>query len=491
MPDLKEQISTARAEGYNDQQIVEYLSGKDARVKTALAEGHAAADIVAYLSGGAPAPPAPVRPSDPRARFGQGALDTGRDVAAGIGSSVWKTVFGGGDIIRRAAGMERVIDRPEVQAAMTAPSSLSGLIGNAIGTGAQVVAATPAAVTLPGLFTAGAAGGGAVAGLQSGGDPAMTAMGAVLGGGLNAAGVPVTHMVRAALKPGPGVQQAWQRVGMSLVHGRPWDAARGMIDVAKASKAQMTGGSTAAVTPEDVAQKVFDAKRLVDMAKGQVLERNVAEVAERLAAQGMTRDQIANMSVQAWRKTARENGGISALPREFVLNAMPGPVPIDPARLGFSGTTGAPAAFQAPYLPKPSAVAAPSAPPAPAPKAAPAPSFKHADKPDVIVQPPTGTTGAPVTVKGISGAKLDAQQDALVSKILDTIRKTREARPELALSADELAAAGKDQWKLLAQAAQTNLPSAAAQKRIIDALRGESGDLSGLLAESIKRAKKK
>lgn len=60
--------------------------------------------------------------------FGQGMT---MDALKGVGAGVASTVFHGGDLIRRGLGMERVINKPEVQAAMTAPPSLSGAVGKA------------------------------------------------------------------------------------------------------------------------------------------------------------------------------------------------------------------------------------------------------------------------------------------------------------------------------------------------------------------------
>jgi hypothetical protein len=60
----------------------------------------------------------------------------GRDLALGAKAGLARPVFGGGDIIRRAIGMERVINRPEVQAGMKAPENLAGTIGK----GAETIA---------------------------------------------------------------------------------------------------------------------------------------------------------------------------------------------------------------------------------------------------------------------------------------------------------------------------------------------------------------
>lgn len=55
--------------------------------------------------------------------------DTAVDLVKGAGAGLASTVFGGGDLIRRGLGMERVIDTPDVKAAMTPPESTPGKLG--------------------------------------------------------------------------------------------------------------------------------------------------------------------------------------------------------------------------------------------------------------------------------------------------------------------------------------------------------------------------
>jgi len=57
--------------------------------------------------------------------------DTATDAFGGVRAGLATTVFGGGDLIRRGLGMERVINQPDVQAAMTAPDSTAGKVGKA------------------------------------------------------------------------------------------------------------------------------------------------------------------------------------------------------------------------------------------------------------------------------------------------------------------------------------------------------------------------
>jgi hypothetical protein len=54
---------------------------------------------------------------------GSGAAAT--DMAEGAAAGVASTMFHGGDLIRRATGMERVINTPEAQQAMRAPASVA------------------------------------------------------------------------------------------------------------------------------------------------------------------------------------------------------------------------------------------------------------------------------------------------------------------------------------------------------------------------------
>lgn len=69
-------------------------------------------------------------PTDSRmVGFLRGAGGAALDMVQGAAAPTAQMIYGGGDLIRRGLGMERVIDRPEVQAAMTAPDSVAGKIG--------------------------------------------------------------------------------------------------------------------------------------------------------------------------------------------------------------------------------------------------------------------------------------------------------------------------------------------------------------------------
>jgi hypothetical protein len=55
------------------------------------------------------------------------------DAIGGLRSSAARTIYGGGDVIRRAVGMDRIIEQPESQVAMAAPESTAGAVGSVVG----------------------------------------------------------------------------------------------------------------------------------------------------------------------------------------------------------------------------------------------------------------------------------------------------------------------------------------------------------------------
>lgn len=126
----------------------------------------------------------------PHARVARNVVDAVKGVGAGAAS----TLFHGGDLIRRGLGMERVIERPEVQSAMTPPSSLGGKAGFIGEQAAEfgVPLARIARVTkgLPLLKRMGveAAASAGVAGIQTAGDSGAMTVGAAFGGALPVAG---------------------------------------------------------------------------------------------------------------------------------------------------------------------------------------------------------------------------------------------------------------------------------------------------------------
>ncbi len=126
----------------------------------------------------APAPaPVPAAPQ-PVGLLSKRLTDYGRETplegAIGAGKGLLSTIYHGGDAIRRAFGMERVINRPEVQARITPANEAEARgfgaeqMGEYIPAGARALSS---AKTLFGRFMAPAIAEGTVAGLQTGGDP--------------------------------------------------------------------------------------------------------------------------------------------------------------------------------------------------------------------------------------------------------------------------------------------------------------------------------
>lgn len=109
------------------------------------------------------------------------------DALQGARAGLLRTAFKGGDLIRRGLGMERVIDTPEAQAAMTPPQSLAGKVGfygEQIGEFAvplsKVTAAVKGAPMAARMLAEGAAAAG-VGAVQSGGDPNAAIVAGTLG----------------------------------------------------------------------------------------------------------------------------------------------------------------------------------------------------------------------------------------------------------------------------------------------------------------------
>lgn len=104
--------------------------------------------------------------------------DTAKDLAKGVVAGAATTVFGGGDLIRRAVGMERVIDTPEVKALTTPPSSTPGKVGyNAEQIGEFFL---PTGVAGKAGKVAEVVKSGALAAAQTAGDPVATGLSAGL-----------------------------------------------------------------------------------------------------------------------------------------------------------------------------------------------------------------------------------------------------------------------------------------------------------------------
>jgi hypothetical protein len=159
--------------------------------------------------------PAAAPPSSPLGRLG-GFVPGGRaavDVGRGALSGLLSTAYHGGDLIRRGLGMERVIDDPAAQEAMTPPDSLAGkagFYGEQIGEFLAPAAAVSKGVKGAGLLTkmaAEGAMGAGVAAVQTGGDSSSMALGAGFGAALPPAGKVVKAGYQAAQRAAYGAKE--------------------------------------------------------------------------------------------------------------------------------------------------------------------------------------------------------------------------------------------------------------------------------------------
>lgn len=138
----------------------------------------------------------------------------GADLAEGAASGLASTVYHGGDLIRRATGMERVIDTPEVKAAMTAPDSFAGKTGKFVEQAAEyaipggVATTLTKAASLPVRAAAQGVAAGLTSGVQSGGSPQQMAMSAALGAVGPIVGAGVRKLAGSAAEKALGVTKA-------------------------------------------------------------------------------------------------------------------------------------------------------------------------------------------------------------------------------------------------------------------------------------------
>ena len=144
-----------------------------------------------------------------------------RDLAGGVRSSAARTVYGGGDLIRRGWNTavperfetERIIEKPEVQAAMRAPESAAGTVGSVIGDAAQF--AVPLTRVSKAMQGAGlvkravvdAATSAGVAGVQSAGDPSTMGVAAAGGAVLPFAGAAARGVGRTVSRAAHGAKE--------------------------------------------------------------------------------------------------------------------------------------------------------------------------------------------------------------------------------------------------------------------------------------------
>ena len=201
------------------------------------------------------------------------------DFLSGAGSGLASTVVHGGDLIRRGLGMERIIDKPDVQELMRAPDSTAGTIGRfAEGVAEFAVPLSKVSKALAGerlLARVGGEGlaGGAVGALQSGGDPISTLAG-FYGGAAAPLAVPAAKGVMSlgqwlARKPlaqavvnsvpvvGPLGKAVMKRVGQGAVKAKaPVPVAPGGVTSAEYYAQQ--GAAAAPPSPAPVQRTLAD-----------------------------------------------------------------------------------------------------------------------------------------------------------------------------------------------------------------------------------------
>ena len=148
-------------------------------------------------------------PLYPHARVGRAVIDA----AKGAGAGALSTIYHGGDLIRRGLGMERVIERPNVQQAMTPPQSLPGKAGFLVEQAAEfgVPLARIARITkgapLLKRMMADAAASTAVAGVQSGGETGNMALAGTVGAAIPGVGAGLRLVKSTAQKAAAGAAE--------------------------------------------------------------------------------------------------------------------------------------------------------------------------------------------------------------------------------------------------------------------------------------------
>jgi hypothetical protein len=146
----------------------------------------------------------PVLAEHPHAKVGRWATDTAKGALSGLLS----TAYHGGDLIRRGLGMERVIDTPEAQAAMTPPDTSAAKIGfygeqiAEFASPAMRVSKALAGSRMATRMAAEGAVGAGIAAVQTGGDAGTMqgagAIGAVLPPAAKVVGIGARAAQRAA-----------------------------------------------------------------------------------------------------------------------------------------------------------------------------------------------------------------------------------------------------------------------------------------------------
>jgi hypothetical protein len=211
--------------------------------------------------------------------FGAGAAQSAADLLEGAKAGFMSTVLHGGDLLRRATGRERIIDRPENVDAMTPPDSLTGKIGYYAEQGAEYLAPSARALTVaskiapvtrvgsavvknPSLMRRAAAAGTVMgadagwAGVQTGGDPTAMAIGAaappVIGGALRAGGA----LARAgqAMASGAAEGGVGGAVAGALRRAAPEEPTRMIVQAVKPRNSQVNFESVVATAAPRIKQ---------------------------------------------------------------------------------------------------------------------------------------------------------------------------------------------------------------------------------------------
>lgn len=191
----------------------------------------------------------------PLAQLGSQVIDAGK----GVKAAALSTIYNGGDLIRRGLGMERVIDRPEVQQAITPPDSVGGQIGFYGEQAAEFaiplsrLAKANAGAGLMKRAATDAAASGAVATVQSGGDPTQTGL-AVAGGAVLpfvAKGASATYQAGKRAAAGASEGGIGGAVASAVRNVAPSEPAVMLTQALKPRSSQVNfGGSLTKAVPE-------------------------------------------------------------------------------------------------------------------------------------------------------------------------------------------------------------------------------------------------
>jgi hypothetical protein len=183
------------------------------------------------------------------------ALGVAKDVVGGVRAGLANTVFGGGDLIRRGLGMERIVDQPDVKALMTPPDSMAGKIGyhgEQIGeffapTGMVGKAGKIAEVAKSGLLTLAQTGGDVKdAGVSAGLAAAVPMAGAAITKGRQALSGALESSAQRTIAQALGATKEWAKaeaakLAPQILERGVGGSRKAMLDTAKAT-AKRVGG---------------------------------------------------------------------------------------------------------------------------------------------------------------------------------------------------------------------------------------------------------